>query len=115
MIRLRSAFAGRDRRWVVLASLGMLCAALVLAHSAFGMGHDGEPGAGDHLMQDTMAMCLAIAEIGTAVLLVTALWTQASRVWFSTSWRPRPLDDRRLVGVPPCSRAGPAMLQVFRR
>jgi len=87
----------------------VLCWLLVAAHSALAERHMG----------DDMAVCLAVAQTAALVLAVAI-----TRVSAATVLRPRP--PRSHAGVwprmsfmraapDPRSRAGPALLQVFRR
>lgn len=113
VIALRAATRNRGHRVRTVTLLSFLCATLLLAHSAVGMGHDSEMD--DQAMQDAMAVCLAVVQVlGAAVLLVA--------VSLRLFGRRRPHRRERLTmlssvaTLPPAAaaRAGPAVLQVFR-
>lgn len=113
MIKLRGMALRHGRRSAVLILLGFLVATLLLAHSAMGMGHDSDEG--DNGMQTAISVCLAVVQVGGAMLLVAAV------PGFSVHRRRR-FDRRRTVSprllalpaIAGSARAGPAALQVFR-
>ena len=103
----------RRNRSLALGLLGPLVAALLLAHSSLGMGHDTE--AEGHAIQDALSICLAVVEIAGAFLLLAMAVPLPHRRRF-----PGPEDDFAsismvaLAGADWPARASPAALQVFR-
>lgn len=97
----------RQRLGAVLLALA-LCCLLVAAHSALAERHMG----------DDMAVCLAVAQtaalaLSIAVVIVAA--TRHSRPCASSDFGLAPTQSRPNSQPPvPRSRAGPAVLQVFR-
>lgn len=97
----------RQRLAAVLLALA-LCCLLVAAHSALAERHMG----------DDMAICLAVAQTAALALSIAVAIVAATRPTLPcNTW------DRRLALIPillgcqppiPRSRAGPAVLQVFR-
>lgn len=97
----------RQRLAAVLLALA-LCCLLVAAHSALAERHMG----------DDMAICLAVAQTAALALSIAVVIVAATRHSLPcASW------DRGLASMPsrpnsqppvPRSRAGPAVLQVFR-
>lgn len=98
---------------MALTLLGVLCAILLFAHSAVGMGHDS--GADDQAMQDAMTVCLAVVQIAGSVALLIA--TPFPLLGRRTACRGNPSGPMIMAAsVQPAvaARAGPAVLQVFR-
>lgn len=113
VIRLRSLMLRNGRRSAVLALLGFVVAAVLLAHGAAGMGHDSMES--DQGMAAAVSMCLGIVQLaGGAVLLGIAVLRfshHRRRTIDRSRRRPAPMLGRTMT---PCSaRAGPAALQVF--
>lgn len=99
---------------IVLASLAFVCLVLALAHSGPGSGHMGDDG-----MQggQLVLMCMAVVAAGVALLAAATGILPAGRPRAPRHLRPtglsRALAERLLIPASP--RAGPAILQVFRR
>ena len=100
----------RHRLIAVLLALA-LCWLLIAAHSALAERHMG----------DDMAVCLAVAQ-SAALVLAVAIATVAAATTVLPGpprWRldlaPAPGVSVARAAPDPCSRAGPAFLQVFRR
>jgi hypothetical protein len=114
VIRQREFLNRHKRRLALLATLGVLAVALVIEHS--GLGH-GEMADTD--MGQAISMCLAIVEAGAVLVGAIALFKIRPR--FSPA--PRGLLAGPVLSVagtgprmPSASaRAGPSVLQVFRR
>lgn len=112
MIRLRSGIRERGHRVMVLGLLSFLCVTVLMAHGAFGMGHDTE--AGDHAMQNAVSVCLAIVEV-LAIGVLLAVWRPpALNRPLRALGVPLALNARAIQGIAGRARAGPATLQVFR-
>lgn len=114
MIRLRKSIR-RSARPAVLSVLGLLTAALLLAHSpAMASQHPAMEG----VSADALGACLAILELAGSIALLAPAWRPQR--FAGPRWRP-PRDtfahavlltfDQRLATP---ARAGPAALQVFR-
>ena len=113
MISLRELLARHRKRLLVVAVLGTLALAVAVGHS--GLGHDQPEADG---MGGLVSMCLAVAETAGVVLLGGLAAFVAAR------GRERPIAalvpaasawiDRPPLPVPR-TRAGPALLSVFRR
>lgn len=110
----------RRRSLLLVATLGLACLALVLAHSA-PMAHEmsGEmQDGGDHASQAVVSICLAVISLGAAVLGAAAA---VGVVRIRRHRPPRELRPTTAHGpgrpafLRPASRAGPASLQVFLR
>lgn len=112
MIRQREFLGHNKRRLALLGTLAVLALALVLEHS--GLGH-GEMAEAD--MGEAISMCLAIVEVGAVMLGSLALLRTRPRF----DALPRDFFAGALFALPatgamaPPSRAGPSVLQVFRR
>lgn len=112
MIRQRDFLERNRHRIALLAVLGAISFAVVAEHS--GLGHGGPM---DDGMGEVVSMCLAIVDAVAAVGLGVALVALARR--FALALRelgPRPATFL-LAPAPllPSVRAGPPLLQVFRR
>jgi hypothetical protein len=112
VIRQRDFLARNRHRIVLLVVLGAISFAVVAEHSGLGHGASMDDGMGE-----VVSMCLAIVA-GTALLVGgIALFALARR--FAVA--PRELGSRSVVlplapaPVPQAARAGPPLLQVFRR
>jgi hypothetical protein len=113
VIRQRDFLARNRHRIALLAVLGTISLAVVAEHSGLGHGELMDDGMGD-----VVSMCLAIVDAGVALLFGgVALFALPRR--FAVA--PRELGSRSVVlpvapvALPPRVRAGPPLLQVFRR
>lgn len=112
MIRQRDFVTHNRHRIALLAVLAAISLALVGEHSGFGPDESMDDGMGD-----VASMCLAIVA-GTALLAGSVARFTLTR---PIAVAPRELGSRSAVlPFPPASllrsaRAGPALLQVFRR
>ena len=98
---------------LAVALLSFLCATLLLAHSAVGMGHDSAMD--DGAMQDAMTVCLAVVQIvGAFVLLIATPVPLLARRRLRRSGPPAALNMPAAMPPAAAARAGPAVLQVFR-
>lgn len=112
MIRQRNFLKHNRHRIALLTVLGAISFAVVAEHSGIGHGAPMDDGMGE-----VVSMCLAIVA-GTAVLAGCGLLFASVRRFVIA---PRELGSRSLVPafppapLPPGVRAGPPLLQVFRR
>ena len=112
MIRQREFVIRNRRRLALLATLGVLALAVVLEHSGLGHGEIAEADMGQGI-----SMCLAIVEAGAVLIGALALVTIRQRftpVRLDLFAGPSPAMRAANTPIPP-SRAGPSVLQVFRR
>lgn len=112
MIRQREFLSQHKQRLALLATLGVLALALVLEHSGLGHGEMAGADAGQ-----AISMCLAIVEAGAVLVGAAALLRIRPRL----GGVPRDLLAGPVVVLAPTgakvpsARAGPSLLQVFRR
>lgn len=110
MIYLRESIEKAKSRRSTALALALVCSLIVLAHSAIGMNHDGEP-MGDS-SADMLSMCMAIVDLGLAFALLCSAgpWAAGSR----RISRLRQLSFAPTGGGAPTLAPTPATLQVFR-
>jgi hypothetical protein len=112
VIRQRDFLTRNRHRIALLAVLGAISVAVVAEHSGLGHGAPMDDG-----MADVVSMCLAIAA-GTALLAASVASLAVTRRF---AVAPRELGSRSVVlpftpaPMPQPARAGPPLLQVFRR
>lgn len=107
----------RRARLALLVGLGILAAALLLAHSAVGAGHHGEMA--EHSSAGAaIAVCLAVLDFAGMVALLRAGSRRPGSVHSIPGRRAQPRARQRGPIFPTplaaSARAGPAGLQVFR-
>lgn len=95
-----------------LALLCFVCTAVLLAHSALGMGHDGD--SDHHSIQDVGAVCLAIVEAGAVFVLLSKWLAPMLRRHIQGGVLLQDLPRWARTEPTVRARAGPARLQVFR-
>jgi hypothetical protein len=106
--RLARLLRSERRRLVTIAIVAGLAGGVVVAHSALAMDH----------MDESAATCLAVLDAGLLASGVALLRRRArSGPLHRALWVPQPVPDTlfRTPQGPVRSRAGPAILQVFRR
>jgi len=112
MIRQRQFLIRHRHRIALLAVFGVLSFAVAAEHS--GLGHTED--AGEHMGTAIVSMCLAVLTVASTVAPFVA-----ARLRRALTWPVRVLGSPSLVvGLkpperPPRERAGPQLLQVFRR
>jgi hypothetical protein len=115
MIRLRTLIKRQGRTLLIGGALALVCLAVAWAHSA-PAAHEMNEG-GDDQMAGAISICLAVLQVGAALLAAVAgaLIVRRRRPPRSLG---APFRGRLFVSprpVPPvAARAGPAALQVFR-
>jgi hypothetical protein len=116
VIRIRALIKLRGRTLVIGAALALICLALAWAHSA-PAAHEMNA-SGDDQMADVISICLAVLQIGGGLLaaLIGTVLVRRRRPprRLSPTIPANAVFGRGLV-YPVAARAGPALIQVFRR
>lgn len=113
VIRQRDFLARHRHRIALIAILGALSFAIAAEHG--GLGHGGPI---DDGMGEAISMCLAIVDVGFGVALGALALGGRARRRYSV---PRDLGTGSVTlpvapaTMPPRARAGPSLLQIFRR
>ncbi len=117
LIAVNRNIARHHRRLVILLCAFALALSLALAHGAVGGMHMGMSEHGGMSVDSALAVCLAVTETAAAGLAALAL-TRALGLTRPLLRAPRLLVillPTRATLVPVGARAGPDLLQVFRR
>ena len=117
MIAVNRCIARNRRRlMMLLGALALICS-IMLAHGALGGGHMGMSDGGGMSMDSALTVCLAVAESAAAGLAALAL-AGALRLARPALRAPGFMTivlPGHVMAIPAGARAGPELLQVFRR